>query len=53
MLSVPLRIDSESVPKPRVWKLKDEDTARLLTHEISAKEMMMLLKLMTSRRSGY
>ena len=22
------------VPKPRVWKLKDEHTARLFTHEI-------------------
>ena len=34
------------VLKPRVWKLKDEETARLL-------EMMKLLKLMTSKRSGY
>ena len=25
------------VPKPRVWKLKDEKTARLFTHEISAR----------------
>ena len=25
------------VPKPRVWKLKDEDTARLFTHEMAAR----------------
>ena len=25
------------VPKPRVWKLKDEETARLFTREISAR----------------
>ena len=25
------------VPKPRVWKLKDEDTSRLFTHEIAAR----------------
>ena len=24
-------------PKPREWKLKDEDTARLFTHEMAAK----------------
>ena len=24
-------------PKPRVWKLKDEETARLFTHEMSAR----------------
>ena len=23
------------VPKPRVWKLKDEETARLVTHDIA------------------
>ena len=25
------------VQKPRVWKLKDEETARLFTHEIAAR----------------
>ena len=25
------------VPKPRMWKLKDEETARLLTNEIAAR----------------
>ena len=25
------------VPKPRVWKLKDEETARLFTHEMTAR----------------
>ena len=25
------------VPKPRVWKLKDEETARLFTHEMAAR----------------
>ena len=25
------------VPKPRVWKLKDEETSRLLTHEMAAR----------------
>ena len=25
------------VPKPRVWKLKDEKTARLFTHEMAAR----------------
>ena len=24
------------VPKPRVWKLKDDDTPRLFTHEMAA-----------------
>ena len=40
------------VPKPRVWKLNDEETTRLFNHEMAAR-MMMLLKLMPSRRSGY
>ena len=26
------------VPKPRVWKLKDEETARLFTHEMAARD---------------
>ena len=40
------------VPKPRVWKLKDEETANcsLMKWQL---EMMKLLKLMTSKRSGY
>ena len=25
------------IPKPRVWKLKDEETARLFTQEIAAR----------------
>ena len=25
------------IPKPRVWKLKDEETARLFTHEMAAR----------------
>ena len=25
------------VPKPRVWKLKDEETARLFTHEMTSR----------------
>ena len=25
------------VPKPRVWKLKDEETARLYTHQMAAR----------------
>ena len=25
------------VPKPRVWKLKDEETSRLFTHEMAAR----------------
>ena len=40
------------VTKHRVWKMKDEDTARLFTCNVAAK-IMMLLKLMTSIRSGY
>ena len=40
------------VPKPRVWKLKDEETARLFIMKWQL-EMMKLLKLMTSKRSGY
>ena len=40
------------VPKVRVWKLKDEETSRLFTHEWQI-EMMMLPKLMTSKRRGY
>ena len=27
------------VPKPRVWKLKDEETARLFTHEMAARNV--------------
>ena len=34
-------------PKLRVWKLEDEETARLFTNET------ILLKLKTYRRSGY
>ena len=26
------------VPKPRVWKLKDEDTIRLFTHEMAVRK---------------
>ena len=25
------------IPKPRVWKLKDEETGRLFTHEMAAR----------------
>ena len=38
------------VPKPRVWKLKDEETARLLTHEMATrnddaiKKKLLLMK---------
>ena len=40
------------VPKPRVWKLKDEETTRLFTHEMAARNDEVT-KLMTSKRSGY
>ena len=38
--------------KLRVWKIKEEDTVRLFTRQMEARNDM-LLKLMTSRRSGY
>ena len=38
--------------KLRVWKIKEEDTVRLFTRQMAARNDM-LLKLMTSRRSGY
>ena len=33
------------VPKPRVWKLKDEETARLFTHEMAARNDEKLVRL--------
>ena len=36
------------VPKPRVWELKYEETARLFSHDWQL-EMMRVLKLMTSK----
>ena len=40
------------VTKLRVWMLKDEETARLFTQEMAARNLK-LIKLMTSKRSGY
>ena len=40
------------VPKPRVWKLKDEEMLDCSLIKWQP-EMMKLLKLVTSKRSGY
>ena len=40
------------VSKSRVWKLKNEETARLFTHEIAARNDDVT-EADTSRRSGY
>ena len=40
------------VPKPRVWKLKNEQTVRLFTREMAAKNDDVT-EADTSRRSGY
>ena len=40
------------VPKPRVWKLTNEETVRLFTREMAAKNDDVT-EANTSRRSGY
>ena len=55
LLVIPLKPHNKIVkfvPKPRVWKLTNEETVRLFTREMAAKNDDAT-EANTSRRSGY